>query len=378
MSFVYDIIFWGVFMNILHICDYAAAYRGNFIESLEVLNQKLKETGGKIVYAFPQRIKNREDHWYEKLSEHSPVYIYGDKPANKIKVFQKIIREQKIDIVHTHFTNNETDLCAKIACKSKKIIKIKNYESRYGVSGTKKRIAAKLIYKNWHAIAVSKSVDEEISKFNPFLSHRYINNAVYFKRLDTSSPIDKSSVFSDKSSINCFMLAYDYYLKGADIALKAISELRENLNICLMISVPSNLDKIKEQITKQFGKIPNWVKLVPPRNDIAAYYNISDVFLSPSRREGFCYAIVEAAYCKNIVIASDCDGQLCHAQKNLDILWFKNEDSESLKESIREAISLINNNELKEKNKALAAKNYNIDSWASSVVKAYEYFEYNF
>lgn len=365
-------------MNILHICDYAAAYRGNFIESLEVLNQKLNETGSKIVYAFPQRIENREDHWYEKLAEHSPVYVYGTSFFDKIKLFKKIINEQEIDIVHTHFTNNETDLCVKIACGSKSIIKVKNYESRYGVSGIKKKIAAKLIYKNWHAIGVSKSVDEEISKFNPFLSHRFINNAVFFKRLDSFEPIDKKSVFPEDNSINCFMLAYDYRLKGADIALEAISQLRQKYNIYIMISVPSNLEKIKEQIINQFGEIPNWVRLVPPRNDIAAYYDISDIFLSASRREGFCYAIVEAAYCKNTVIASDCEGQLCHAQKNLDILWFENENSRSLSEAIQKAINLLDDDELKEKNKALAVQNYNIDAWANSVIEAYKDFENNF
>lgn len=363
-------------MNILHICDYAAAYRGNFIESLDLLDKKLKESGDKIIYAFPQRIKSRDDRWFERLAQHSPVYYYDPAFFKQIKTFKKILNEQNIDIVHTHFTDNATDLCVKLACGSKNIIKVKNYESRYGISGTVKKIAAKLIYKNWHAIGVSRSVDEEISAFNPFLSHRYINNAVYFKRLDSFAPIEDIS-FAD-GSIVCFMLAYNYLLKGADLALDAISKLRDKYDIYLMVSVPSNLEKIKEQIIKQFGEIPEWVKLVPPRNDIAAYYNISDIFLSPSRREGFCYAIVEAAYCKTTVIASDCEGQLCHAAQNLDILWFKNKDADSLKKSIEKAIPLIDDESLKEKNKNLAVKNYDIGKWVNSVIEAYADFKENF
>lgn len=40
-------------MKILQICDYAAKYRGNFIESLEYFRKNSLGDGDSMLYAFP-------------------------------------------------------------------------------------------------------------------------------------------------------------------------------------------------------------------------------------------------------------------------------------------------------------------------------------
>ena len=42
-------------MKILQICDYAAKYRGNFIESLEYFRKNSLGDGDTMLYAFPER-----------------------------------------------------------------------------------------------------------------------------------------------------------------------------------------------------------------------------------------------------------------------------------------------------------------------------------
>ncbi|MDD6275993.1 MAG: glycosyltransferase family 4 protein [Clostridia bacterium] len=357
-------------MTVLHICDYAAAYRGNFIESLEALNTRLSLDGGKTVYAFPERLKHKNVSWPQELSAHTDVYFYKETKFGSYADFKKIISEQKPDIVHTHFTDLGKDFCVDLACAGKKITKIKNYESSYGIWNPIKKLAGKIIYRGWKAIGVSSAIDKEIEANTPFCPHRYINNAVMFSRLDDYEPIDKAKIFPS-GGIKCLMFAYNYKLKGADLAVKAISKLREKNDICLAISVPSHLDDIKSQIIQQLGSIPDWITLLPPRNDIASYYNACDIFLSPSRREGFCYSIVEAAYCKSIVVASDCPGQTSHAKENMSVFWFKNKDSDDLSKKIEDAIPMINDDKFKEENKQSAVSNYSIDRWTDEVLRFY-------
>lgn len=357
-------------MTVLHICNYAAVYRGNFIESLEALNRRLSADGGRNVYVFPERLRGRNTDWADELSTRSGVYYYGGSFSEKLKTFKNIISREKPDIIHTHFTNLGEDFCIDLACTGKKIVKIKNYESSYGIWSLPKKMAGRIIYPGWRAIGVSSAIEKEIAANTPFCPHKYINNAVVFSRLDCCEPLDGDKYFPS-GSVNCLMFAYNYKLKGADLAADAISKLREKHDIRLAISVPSHLDDIKAAITEQLGEIPEWLTLLPARNDISAYYNACDIFLSPSRREGFCYAIVEAAYCNSVVVASDCPGQTSHAKDNMNVVWFRNGDADDLRRKIEDAIPLVNDNEYKQVNHDSVIKNYNVDAWANTVAETY-------
>ena len=44
--------------NILHIMDYAAPYRGNFIRSIQFLEKEVESDGGHLIYLFPIKAKN--------------------------------------------------------------------------------------------------------------------------------------------------------------------------------------------------------------------------------------------------------------------------------------------------------------------------------
>lgn len=86
---------------------------------------------------------------------------------------------------------------------------------------------------------------------------------------------------------------------------------REGLPATLAIVLSSRMEEARAKICAQLGTsaVPDWILLLPPREDVASYYHMADVFLSPSRQEGFCYALVEAAYCQTPVLASAIDAQ---------------------------------------------------------------------
>ena len=360
-------------MNILQICDYAAKYRGNFIESLEYFRKNSLSGGNSMIYAFPDRMLKRNNQWYIDLSKETTTAIYKSSVKEKIKTFRKIIKENGIDIVHTHFTDLKTDMCVNIACFGLHVKKFKHYRSSFGRFGAVKKFFARLCYRKWNAVlCVSPHIMREVENNIVSCKSVLLNDAVYFPRMDDYEKLSKTDLGFPKDSVLCLAIGYDYRLKGIDIACVAVKKLREKgQNMCLAVCTASNTETIAGQIEAQFGEFPKWIRLLPPRQDIASYYRAADIYIQSSRSEGFCYAIVEAAYCGKAVAASDCPGMKSHAENNFDFLWFKNGDSDSLAEKLKEAVKIAADTELVEKNRRSAIENYSMEGMAKKLYRIY-------
>ena len=93
----------------------------------------------------------------------------------------------------------------------------------------------------------------------------------------------------------CF--GYDFPIKGIDTALTAFAEFDRAHEFTLGICTADHMAEAERAVRERFGEIPPWVRLLPGREDVGAYYASADVFLSASRQEGMPYAVLEAAYC---------------------------------------------------------------------------------
>ena len=110
--------------------------------------------------------------------------------------------------------------------------------------------------------------------------------------------------------------------------------------------------------------------MLPPTDDIAKYYRSSLAFISASREEGFCYSIIEAAYCDCQSIISDIPG---HRTDVPEVKIFKSESTDELKakielvleetESERARISSIQ--------KSYCIKKYDLEKWSSDIADIY-------
>ena len=168
-------------MKILQICDYAAKYRGNFIESLEYFRKNSLGDGDFMLYAFPERMAERRNQWFFDLKKEVPAAIYKSSVKEKIRAFRKIIKENGVDTVHTHFTDMKTDMCVNIACLGLRVKKFKHYRSSFGSFGTIKKFFARLCYRSWNAVIcvsphIMREAESNIVSCKPVL----LNDAVYF------------------------------------------------------------------------------------------------------------------------------------------------------------------------------------------------------
>lgn len=360
-------------MNVLHICDFASTVSGNFIAELNAIDSALKNENGKNIYALTDRNLQRKNKWVDDLKQEHPVYIYEESPLKKIKLFRKIITEEKVDIVHVHFTDMKTDICIGLAALGKKVRIIKHYRSAYGHFNPVKISLGKLFYRSWSFICIAPAMADECSVNYPSSKKTVILNPIAFERLDTYENLNRRDIIGTDDGLLCLMVGYNYKIKGIDIAAEAVSKLRESCNAYLAVVVTTHREEITKSLTEQFGgSFPEWIKLLPPRNDIASYYRAADICLSPSRSEGACSAIIEEAYCGKVVVASDCSGQRTYAGDRIKMLWFENKNSDDLKDKLSEALGIREEFPYTDSNRENALKYYGLESYKKEIIKVYK------
>jgi glycosyltransferase involved in cell wall biosynthesis len=351
--------------NILIITDYAAPYGGNFIESVKTLDKEMAKENKKIIYLFPKRVEKLD--WIQSLinKENFKIYFFKDDTIFPvIKQIKFIIKKEQVNILYTHFCRHKTQLAVKLVRifnrKIKLVSHFHNHCKIYG-NGIKRRFY-KIAYKLYEG-DLNIGCSESVMKSMPYKKKKitYVDNAINFSRLDNYRDINIPE-FENKFVI--LMFGFDYYRKGVDLAIKAISELNSEEYV-LAISLASNKEKVKKNIEEQFGKIPKFVKFLEPINDIASYYRKANLFLSASREEGLCYSIIEAAYCKVSILSSDIPGASLNIPREG---IFESTNIEKMKEKIEYFKNNSNEKEL-DKAKDFVVNKYDLNIWAKKIIE---------
>ena len=358
--------------NVLQILNYSAIYRGNFIDSLAELGNALKEKDIQMFYLFCRQAKEGESFiWInEMMLSGDKIDFYSGSILKDVKQTREIIRKNNISSVHVHFFSAKLLFIVKMATIGENVKVLLHFHNHpQKASNVLKSSFRKLIYNKCILIGVSHSVFNSLKRYYPNNTVYEVENAIKFSRIDTYEILNRKDYGISNNSYLCLIFGFDYYRKGVDIAIKAISAARKAGNdINLMVSLSTNQSSIKKTIESEFGEFPDWVKLVKARNDVASYYHMADAFLSPSREEGFCYSAIEAAYCGCTVIASKIP-----AQEDLVVpgsKWFESENIEELTELIQEA---ANKRTSITEEQALQLKNrYNISKWVKQIIRIYK------
>lgn len=354
--------------NVLLICGYAAPYKGNFIPSLEYLANTYKD--GEMIYLFPENAQCVS--WMPLFQESHKVYFmpngfFGKKVSwGVLKKLRKIIRTENIQIIHTHFLVYNYALFTAKHTFAKKIKILAHIHNQFAIPSTKSAPIKKFVmeYSYDTIIGVSKSVADGLNRQIKHKDITYIDNAICFSRLDT---YEKISLRDNENQKVVLMAGWPAWVKGVDIAAKAILELRNDgydIKLCIMQS--GDFDQTRRCITEAIGSYPDWVQILSPREDVATYYNAADIFLSASRTEAFSYCLVEAAYCEPMLITSNVpgpndlkiDGMERFVSENVENLVYK------IQKSLAGSISI-------EERRNNVTRRYDLMHWAESVITKY-------
>ena len=365
---------------VLHLTDYGAPYAGNFIASLSALEELVDGRGGSVAYVLPPRARERA--WAQDFSQsHEVRFLEAGGFLSYYRQVRRFLRETNASILHEHFIHFSEKIAAWLAIltcghRVKTVLHLHNHIEL--PKSPIKRLPHMLYFHSVSRfVCCSESVAAHlIADGVPKARVSVAENAIAFERLDHYDDTVRASLHLPEGAFLALMFGYNFEVKGVDLAVEAVRILHEQEGspVVLAIALSSNLELVRARILSQLGlsKLPDWILLLPPREDVGSYYHMADVFLSPSRQEGFCYALVEAAYCRTPVLASAID-----AQKDLALpqeAFFPPQNPAALSAAI---LRVIREMDTPQRRILLAqaadhvAQTYSLSRWAERVFAAY-------
>lgn len=354
---------------VLHFADFLSPCRGNFINSLEALRAELEKAGGEFVYLFPAATAKRD--WAQELSRQTTVYFLSGNMLKDIVAVRKIIKRHGIGIIHSHFYKLPYEFIFNIASLFSGVKRVVHLHCALYIHKGISRAIEKIILKGKTFVGCSEKLTNDAKKHYPSNPAYTAKNAIWFPRLEEYEVLDKASLGLSERAKTLMMFGFLYEVKGVDIALEAVSELiAEGKDLQLILILTSNVEEIKGKIAKRFGGVPQWLHLLPPRNDITSYYNLCDAFLAPSRSEGLPYSVLEASYLKLPVVHSDIPA---HASLKLPCgLSFKSENVGEMKDKITAALMCDRDSQAFISQSESIKEEYQLSTWVNRIISIYK------
>lgn len=364
---------------VIHIANYAAPYKGNFIASLEVLEQKLEESGNnRMVYIFPEQCKNV--NWIKEFTQKkrggrvkfipSPTSkLFLNK--NLIAVLESIFNEEKPAIIHSHFDGYDEYVVRANKVGAHVIWHYHNPRTLVQ-NPLKKAYQIVMLHKQYHIVGKNVNIiilgsgfQRDLERFCYRKKAFLLPNGIHEERISYSNKNPSNII----SFLN-FGGRADH--KGIDILLDAVVLLKKK-NLRFKVRITDGVDTINV-MHQYFGEnIPSEIEIVPQTENVECYFHENDWFISASRRETFSYAIAEAMLSGTPILSSDIEG-VRWAFNQPSVIKFESENSVSLADRMEEIITgkiIINEQNLKQARK-FVLKNYTADVWAEKLLQYYD------
>jgi len=351
-------------VNVLQIMNYGAAYKGNFMSAMLLLDEALKARSGTVVYLLPERAKERG--WAnDMICEGEPVYFMPGNLLRAALLIKKLIKAHGIDLVHAHFIDFRQYLPLRAALLFTRVPHLFHAHSL-----PKKRSGAPVNFLRRKLIGAKKVLCVSGAVREQYAARGYdcvtVKNGLDFARLDDFQPLSRGALTKYPGAKTVFMMGYDVQIKGVDTAVRALRDFDTARRFALCVCVANHLDEVTAQIAALLdGGIPDWVTLLPPRPDIAAYYRAADVFLSASRFEGLPYSVCEAAYSGLPLALSDIPP---HRELSIPgVVFFEPDDAQGL----YDALCALPNAPPPSAREYVAGE-FAIDTWIAQILAIYD------
>lgn len=350
--------------GVLHICDYAAAYKGGFINALEYLRKDVEKDGIEHIYLFPHRaLSTNAKQWIDELRrDGATVYIQTDSFIKNIFLVKRIVKQHKVKKIFRHFNDLYMDIITRVFLPSVPVVRF--FQCTYNATGFSHKLRT-LLYKKDVLVGVSKSVTEKAELSFPKRQIDTLEHALALERFSKVDPFDKP----DK--IACLTMGYNVPVKGIDLTFEVFKRIREKYDVLLYVVVASHREELEAEIKRQFGTQPEWLTVLPPTENIGTYYHNTDIILSPSRTEGALpFVVFEAMYCGSLAVASDIPQQL--TDKVSTVRYFKSENIDDYERVLSKTIEAVSKPETqaeRDRAKDEIVSNYSMQVWSDKFRK---------
>jgi glycosyltransferase involved in cell wall biosynthesis len=272
----------------------------------------------------------------QRISSHIRLKLYNRRPGSPFilaafQIFLFILRNRP-DIIHIHIPKL---IVPTFFFRKKVVCTIHNVKDN-----------SKLIRFNRHLIAISKSVKNDMKV-------RYQKEStLIYNAIDTRKVVSKTL---SPNGIHSFKIVQvsrlNHVQKGQDILIKAfkhISGLNSDVTLTL-IGDGASKQSLESLIRSE--NLQDRIEMIGNKDREWIYNNLHqyDIFIQPSRFEGFGLTVVEAILSGLPVIVSNVDGPMEIIENGRYGLYFENENVNDLSEKIRLTIANYNSDEFKNK-----------------------------
>ncbi len=258
----------------------------------------------------------------------------GGKKAEAIWQLTKYIRQNKIDVIHCNALNASELLILRplLFPRVKTVQTIHSMHNYDNLSTARIKLRNMLIDQ---FIAISKSVADDIESHGvPRRKIKIVYNAI---NLDKFRGVQRNTAKEEFIIGNVARLLPE--VKGQDILINALPKVvARHPNVkCLFAGEPgrgkeAELDKLKE--LAQNLNVENKVEFSGNVDDVPNYLANVDLFVLPSRSEGFGISLVEAMTMGIPCIASNLEGPAEIIGDNERGILFEKENADDLAEKI--------------------------------------------
>lgn len=299
--------------------------------------------------------------------------VSGHAKIKTIKCITKYIKDERIEIVHCNSFSAPNLLCLKpMFLKKTKVVQT-IHDIHYFDSLSKKQIKFRNYIVN-NFIAISESVFADIGKHG--IESDKIE--VVYNAID----ISKFSQRKKKKTNSQFIIANVARImpekKGQDILIRAIAEIKKiqpKVECWLVgneaIGYEGTINELKK-LSEELGVYDN-IKFLGNIENIPELLNKIDLFVLPSRFEGFGISLIEAMAMEVPCIASNLDGPAEIIGKEERGYLFEKENVEMLADKI---LYVMNNRDVSETKKRKARRyvedNFNIINMTNKILKIYQ------
>lgn len=360
----------GKVINI--VCSYSSIYGGNFIPSILYLSKKISSSKkSEVIFTFPLEAKER--NWAKFIENQNFKVCFIDFKKAFLKNLRIINKKYKVTDIYSHFVSGfKIKMLYPFSKKIKLFIHVHSDfsagkpESKF--NQFKRFIEHRVLRKDANYIFVSKSMAQQYleNKNCTYLPNALAIDRTPCKKLDINLFKLKNNI---KETDTLFLhFGWSPFVKGTDIVLKSFLKNINKGDECKLIIVYGKNDgynQLLSFLSKEnifLGKNDSRLIFMPPTEDVFSLFEISDIFVSSSRSEGFSYSILESIYFNLRVFSSNipavqwaCKYSNVHFYKNIDELDEIIRNSKNYKKK-----KIINKN---------AENDFSLEKWADILIE---------
>ena len=371
--------------SIIQAADYAPTYSGNFIASLKAAEEECRARGYRMVWVFPDIVRNYA--WFRDLSAEKDFTAYtlsrGVGWVANAKALARIALAENAAIIHTHFSTFDISAWlaqAVCAVKLRRIKLVWHAHSAFTENSPLRRakdfLKLGLLGRSCQVVPVSTALGESVAERGcPRTRINVIDNGIDIEhatgRRKTREDVRREWQIPEDALV---MLSFGWtpVRKGVDTMLEALAILlQEKMNLALVIAGTDELQRF----------IANWpdrdclsrVRVIAPAESVGELFAASDLFLSPSRAEGWCYGVAEAML-NQIPVATAKIPPLSWANHAPGVYFCRPGDSPSLAASIRRIVALpeAERRDTGECARKFVTERYSARQWGRQIWTLYE------